>query len=101
MPKLKKTSHAKRRIQQRGFHGDDIEIVLQAATQVAPDAYMLRDADVEREISKHKRVIQQLERLSGTKLIIESGRLIIQDDHACSSHHIPFANLVGVWELIN
>lgn len=70
------TNHAECRKQQRGFRDTDISIVLEAATQVAPDAYMLTRADARREIAKRKHEIQQLERLSGSKLIVEGGAVI-------------------------
>ncbi len=76
MIELPMTRHAQCRKQQRGFRDTDISIVLKTATEVAPDAYMLTRADVTREIALRKREIQQLQRLSGTKLIIEGGSVI-------------------------
>ncbi len=76
MTRLIMTAHAQRRKQQRGFRDADISIVLQTATQVAPDAFMLTRADAAREIAKRKREIQQFERLSGSKIIIEGDTVI-------------------------
>ncbi len=76
MARLTMTAHAQRRKQQRGFRDADIAIVLQTATQVAPDAYMLTRADAAREIAKRKREIQQFERLSGSKIIVEGDTVI-------------------------
>ncbi len=76
MAKLTMTAHAQRRKQQRGIRDADIAIVLHIATQVAPDAYMLTRADAVREIAKRKREIQQFERLSGSKIIVEGDTII-------------------------
>jgi hypothetical protein len=76
MSRLIMTEHAQRRKQQRGFRDTDISIVLQTATQVAPDAFMLTRADAAREIEKRKREIQQFERLSGSKIIVEGDTVI-------------------------
>jgi hypothetical protein len=76
MIKISMTAHAQTRKQQRGFRDADISTILQTATQVAPDAYMLTRADAAREIAKKKREIQQLERLSGSKIIIEGDKII-------------------------
>ena len=76
MIKITMTTHAQVRKQQRGFRDADISKIIQAATQVAPDAYMLTRADAAREIAKKKREIQQLERLCGSKIIIEGNKVI-------------------------
>jgi len=81
MTEISMTAHAQRRKQQRGFRNADISIVLQIATQVAPDAYMLTRADAAFEIAKRKGEIQQLERLSGSKIII-AGDTVITCYHA-------------------
>ncbi|MGV6816508.1 MAG: hypothetical protein ACWA44_04445 [Thiotrichales bacterium] len=76
MSNLRMTKHAQCRAQQRGIRDTDIFIVLQAATQVAHDAYMLTRADAAREIARRKREIQQLERLSGKKIILNGNHVI-------------------------
>ncbi len=76
MNEILMTAHAQRRKQQRGFREADIAIIYQTATQVAPDAYMLTRADAAREIEKRKREIQQLERLCGSKVVIEGDTVI-------------------------
>lgn len=70
------TRHAETRMRQRGFRDADIEFLFSVSTQVAPDAFMLTKRDAAREIQKRKREIQALERLQGSKLIVEKDDLI-------------------------
>ena len=76
MSNLILTKHAQRRARQRGFRDSDVAMILQTATQVAADAYMLTRADAAREIARRKREIQQLERLSGSKIIVQDENVI-------------------------
>lgn len=68
--------HAEKRLNQRGIRPKDIDLLLNAATQVAQDAYLLTNGDVEREIIRRKEEIQQLERLRGMKLVVEGHTLV-------------------------
>lgn len=70
------TRHGAVRMRQRGFRPSDLDLVLDVATQAAEDAYILTNQDADREIAKRKAEIQQLERLRGSKFIIEGGALI-------------------------
>jgi hypothetical protein len=70
------THHAEARMRQRGFRNADIGFVLSVATRVAEDAFFLSEKDVAREIERRRREIQQLERLRGTKVIVEGKSLI-------------------------
>lgn len=70
------TNHAEGRMRQRGFRKADVDLVLRVATRVADDAFFLTDKDAAREIKRRRREIQQLERLRGSKLIVEGGSLI-------------------------
>lgn len=70
------THHAEARMRQRGFRNADIGLVLSVATRVADDAFFLSDKDAAREIERRRREIQQLERLRGTKVIVEGESLI-------------------------
>lgn len=70
------TKHAEERLQQRGFRKADVDLVLEAASEIGPKVYVLTDQDAAREIQKRKQEIQKLERLRGTTLVIEEGRLI-------------------------
>ncbi len=71
-----RTRHAERRLNQRGIRPRDVDLLLNSATQVSPDAYLLTNSDVDREILRRKQEIQQLERLRGIKLVVEGETLI-------------------------
>ncbi len=73
---LRLTHHAEVRMRQRGFRKADVDLVLSVATRVADDAFFLTDRDVAREIERRKHEIQQLERLRGSKIVVEAGSLI-------------------------
>ncbi len=73
---LHPTNHAEARMRQRGFREADVDLVFSVATRVADDAFFLTDRDAAREIERRRREIQQLERLRGSKLIVEGGVLI-------------------------
>ena len=51
------TTHAETRMRQRGLRDADLHLILDTATQVAPDAYLMKRADAAREIAKRKKVI--------------------------------------------
>jgi hypothetical protein len=76
MHDLRFTHHAETRMRQRGFRNADVGLVLSVATRVADDAFFLSDKDAAREIQRRRHEIQQLERLRGTKLIVEGESLI-------------------------
>ncbi|UPH72192.1 hypothetical protein LGT41_0005075 [Abyssibius alkaniclasticus] len=76
MPDVRFTRHAEARMRQRGFRNADIGLVLSVATRVADDAFFLSDKDAAREIERRRREIQQLERLRGTKVIVEGESLV-------------------------
>lgn len=75
-PNVGFTHHAEARMRQRGFRNADIGLVLSVATRVADDAFFLSDKDAAREIERRRREIQQLERLRGTKVIVEGESLV-------------------------
>jgi hypothetical protein len=68
-------------MRQRGLRDADLALVLDAATRVAPDAYLMTDADVMREITQRKWEIQMLERLRGLKVVVE-GDVVLTVYHA-------------------
>lgn len=70
------TQHAEARMRQRGMRDDDLRLVLATATQVAPDAYLLTDADATRGISQRKREIERLERLRNWKVVVAGERVV-------------------------
>ena len=74
--------HAEARMRQRGLRDGDIRLLLDAATQVAPDAYLLTHADAAREIARLKRKIQRLERLRGVKVVV-AGETIVTCYRSC------------------
>lgn len=70
------TRHAERRMAQRGFKADDIDIIIGCGTLLRPGFHFLRARDVDREIRDCKRRIQALERLRGSAAVVESGELV-------------------------
>lgn len=70
------THHAEVRMRQRGFRKSDVDLVLSVATRVADDVFFLTDRDAAREIEQRKREIQQLERLRGSRIIVEGNALV-------------------------
>ncbi len=76
MHDLRFTNHAETRMRQRGFRKADVSLVLSIATPVAEDAFFLSDKDAAREIERRRREIQQLERLRGTKLVVDGDTVI-------------------------
>ncbi len=79
MTKLKYTKHGDQRINQRGFRRNDVGLIRRCGTLV-PDrqaeVYLLRNKDVEREISARKQEIQHLERLRGCQVVIVGNQLV-------------------------
>lgn len=74
------TRHAEARMQQRGLRKRDLELMLVAADQVGPDAYLMTNEVVDGEISRLKKEIQQFERLRGKKLIVEGDIVVTAYD---------------------
>ncbi len=70
------TRHGQRRMQQRGLKLNDVDLVLRCGTDYHAGRIVLRDRDVAREIRNCKRLMQKLERLRGSVVVIEDGHLI-------------------------
>lgn len=70
------TRHAETRMRQRGLRDDDVGLLLKTASQVSPDAYLLTEQDMAREIARCKHEIQSLERLKGCKIVVEDGYIV-------------------------
>ena len=70
------TNHAEQRMRQRGIRDADVSLLLKVAEPVSDDALLLTRQKAAREIERRRREIQQLERLRGTRLIIEDGALV-------------------------
>ena len=79
MTKLKYTKHGDQRINQRGFRRNDVGLIRRCGTLV-PDrqaeVYLLRNKDVEREISARKQEIQRLEGMRGSQVVIINNHLV-------------------------
>ena len=76
MTELTLTHHAQARMRQRGFKEEDADLIFRVGTRVADDAFLLTDKDAACAIRKCKQEIQQLERLRGSKVIVEGETLI-------------------------
>ncbi len=79
MTKLQYTKHGDQRANQRGFRRNDVGLIRRCGTLV-PDrqaeVYLLRNKDVEREISARKQEIQHLERMRGCEVVIVGNQLV-------------------------
>jgi hypothetical protein len=70
------TNHAATRMRQRGFRKLDVDLVLSVATRIGEDAFFLTDRDAAREIERRRNEIQQIDRLRGSKIIVDGGAII-------------------------
>lgn len=70
------TRHASVRMQQRGLRQEDIRLFLDEASQVTPEAYLLKDEDVARAVRRKQTEIRRLERLRGTQAIVLNGVIV-------------------------
>ena len=68
--------HAEQRIRQRGLKEDDLSMLLECSSAIDREVLQLLDGDVEREITKRKREIRQLERLRGCQVVV-AGRVVV------------------------
>jgi len=76
MLEIQLTRHAEVRMCQRGFRKADLGLALSVATRVEDNAFYVSAQDAAREIQRRKHEIQQLERLRGSKFIVEGDALI-------------------------
>lgn len=80
MKKLRYTRHGEQRANQRGFRGGDVELIRHCGTAVEDrrhaEVYLLRNKDVEREISARKQEIQRLEGMRGSMVVIINNQLV-------------------------
>ncbi len=79
MKKLGYTKHGEQRAKQRGFRGSDVELIRRCGTPVEDrhaEVYLLRNKDVEREISARKQEIQRLEGMRGSQVVIINNQLV-------------------------
>ncbi len=79
MTKLEYTKHGEQRANQGAFRRNDVGLIRRCGTLV-PDrqaeVYLLRNKDVEREISERKQEIQRLERMRGCEVVIVGNQLV-------------------------
>jgi len=76
MTALALTRHAEARIRQRGLRERDVALVLDAATPLADEAWLLTAADADRAIAIRKREIEQLQRLRGCKVVVSGDAVV-------------------------
>jgi hypothetical protein len=82
MTGLTSTRHAEVRLSQRALRDADIAFLMGAATPLARNEWLLTNADVDREVAKHKREIQRIERLRGVKVVV-AGDVVVTAYHSC------------------
>ncbi len=70
------TQHAKIRMNQRGFRGSDISVLLEFAEQLGGDRYRLTQSATQEAIAAFKHRISALERLCGSEVVIADGQLV-------------------------
>lgn len=76
MSTLAVTHHAKARMRQRGLRERDLSLLLDAATPLADDSWLLTATDVDREIARRKREIEHLQRLRGCKIVVSGDTIV-------------------------
>lgn len=70
------SNHAEIRMSQRGFKPSDVDFILDFGDQITPDAIMLTKRAAAKLIQDFKSKIQQIERLTNKKLVVESGKIV-------------------------
>ena len=78
---LSLTPHAEVRLSQRGLQDADIAFLMDVATPLARDEWLFTNADVDREVARHKREIQRIERLRGVKVVV-AGDVVVTAYHS-------------------
>ena len=74
--KLDFTRHAQTRMQQCGFSGQDVDLIVAHGTMVRPGPYILRNRNADKEILEYRYRIQALERNRGRTAIVEEGTVV-------------------------
>jgi len=74
------TKHALERSQQRGIHQSDFNLIEQIGTSFnKPDhaiAYVVLKKDRVREIEYHKKMIQKIDKLEGTAIVVKGDQVL-------------------------
>ena len=73
---LRLTRHAEVRMRQRGLREGDVNLLLESASQISPDVYLLTRQDAAEAIARCKRRIQRLERPKGCKIVVAEGTVV-------------------------
>lgn len=81
------TSHARKRMKQRGLRLCDLDLLLSTGDQIGPDAYLMTNEVADREIACLKAEIQHIERLRGKKLVVD-GNTVITSYHASRRNQV-------------
>lgn len=76
MTALAFTHHAEARMRQRGLRDADLSLVMEVASPVGADVWLMTDEAVEQEITRLKRRLQRVERLRGTKVVVNDGAIV-------------------------
>lgn len=79
------STHAGKRMQQRGIRETDIRLLLSCGTQIDDASILLLDKDADYEIKRRKQEIQTLERLRGCKVVV-AGEVVVICYHTSSRH---------------
>lgn len=69
------TRHGTERLSQRGYRKADLGLVLREGTP-AGNSVLLTDRDVDERVAEYRRLIDQLERLRGTAVVLAGERVL-------------------------
>jgi hypothetical protein len=72
---LELSLHGQRRASQRGRRRSDLDLVLEFGTPVK-DGVVLRQKDVDRALGNLKRLVQRMEHLVGTYVVVRGGTVV-------------------------
>ena len=76
MTSLELSRHAEARMRQRGLRDADLSLVMEVASPVGADVWLLTDEDVAREVNRLRRRLQRVERLRGTKIVVSGDAVV-------------------------
>ncbi len=76
MSELMLSRHAETRMRQRGIGHADLDLIVQCGSEIGDDVFFLTRKDVDREIRRCKRKIQNLERLRGQKIVVADDTVV-------------------------
>jgi len=70
MSNYRLTRHLKIRAKQRGFKETDIPVIVDVGKQIDDNKFFMSNKNIDREIKKYKQVINALERLRGSTVVM-------------------------------